>query len=243
MKETSEVGINRTGLGSVPKHRKQKEEEAWKAVPESPTDGGTLREIRMEYARKSGPVGSVPPPPTLKGKLTLVVQTGLGRKPSLFIDKLAERLAFERTGTRLYEALIAKFEAGDSPTGPVSGDILRTFHDEELRHFGMLWKGLEKLGADPTVQTPGADLAGVESMGLMQALNDPRATFSQALHCILTAELVDNEGWRTLIELAEEMVQREMADDFRAAMVEEAAHLTQVRDWISALEKVEAKVD
>jgi hypothetical protein len=31
-----------------------------------------------------------------------------GKEPIVFLDKLGERAAFERSGTRLYETLIAK---------------------------------------------------------------------------------------------------------------------------------------
>ena len=42
-----------------------------------------------------------------------------GGPPTQFLDKLGERLAFERTGVRLYEALISKHEAlGSFAGGP-----------------------------------------------------------------------------------------------------------------------------
>jgi hypothetical protein len=41
---------------------------------------------------------------------------------------------------------------------------------EELEHFHMLWECLETLGADPTVQTPSADVAAVASQGIPKVL-------------------------------------------------------------------------
>jgi rubrerythrin len=162
----------------------------------------------------------------------MALQKGMGRRPSLFIDKLGERLAFERSGTRLYEALLVKFEADGSLAEIVSEERLRAIRDDEARHFHMVWQALERLGADPTVQTPCADAGGVESQGLFQLLSDPRSSFAQGLHAALTAELVDNEGWSMLIDLADKMKQPEMAEEFRKALREEEVHLQLVRDWL-----------
>jgi hypothetical protein len=48
----------------------------------------------------------VPPPTSMKGMAKSALQALKGEKATVLIDKLAERLAFERTGTRLYETLI-----------------------------------------------------------------------------------------------------------------------------------------
>ena len=60
---------------------------------------------------------------------------------------------------------------------------------------------IQSLGGDPTAQTPAADVTGVEGMGLMQVLTDPKTTVAQALHAILVAEMTDNAAWEELIEL------------------------------------------
>jgi hypothetical protein len=91
---------------------------------------------------------------------------------------------------------------------------------------------LESLGADPTAQTPCADIAGIESMGLMQVLDDPRTTLQQSVHALLMAELADNSGWELLIALSEDMRQDQMAANFRQALQNEQEHLTQVRSWL-----------
>jgi hypothetical protein len=47
-----------------------------------------------------------------------------GEKPTLLLDKLGERLAFERSGTRLYEALVSKHDAfGSFSGGPSREDL------------------------------------------------------------------------------------------------------------------------
>jgi rubrerythrin len=157
------------------------------------------------------------------------------------IDRLAERLAFERSGTRLYEALLVKHAAYADELPNVSVERLQEFCTDEAQHFRMLSDCLEELGADPTAQTPCADLVGVEGFGLLQAITEPRTTFLQSLHAILVAELADNDGWQTLIGLAKAADQDEMAERFESALEEEDEHLTQVRTWMSELTMAELR--
>src|SRR5262249_55574852 len=141
------------------------------------------------YENEAEPVGTVPVPTTLKGALETVMTLIKGKAPVVLLDKLGERLAFERTGTRLYDALLAKHDASPGwPGGPSRADLAR-FRAEELAHFEMLRRCIEEMGADPTAQTPSADVIGVASSGILQVITDPRTTLPQSLSALLTAEL------------------------------------------------------
>jgi hypothetical protein len=61
------------------------------------------------------------------------------------------RLAFERSGVRLYNLLIQK-HASRKPEGPPEETELQHIRDEELDHMLEGW--LLELGADPTMITP-----------------------------------------------------------------------------------------
>jgi hypothetical protein len=242
MKKETDLGRNRTGMGLAPKEGDRQEDNAWKGVPAEAGDEAEAQRIRGDYASEADPVGSVAPPPSLKGMVKSALQAGLGRDPAAFLDKLGERMAFERSGARLYELLITKHQAGQSPTGDADLSTLIAFRDQEVAHFRMLWECIEKLGADPTVQTPSADHTGVKSMGLLQTLADPRTSFYQSLDAILIAELADREGWRMLSELAEEMGHKDLAALFLKALEEEDAHLDRVRAWWAGLVRSEVGV-
>jgi ferritin-like metal-binding protein YciE len=108
-------------------------------------------------------------------------------------------------------------------------------HDGSRGSRLLIKECLETLGADPTAHTPGADLVGVESMGLIQAVTDPRTTLAQTLHAALAAELIDNEGWESLIVMAQKMGHDDMAERFQAALDEEGVHLAKVRSWYNSL--------
>ncbi len=184
----------------------------------------TISTIRREYFMNAPKVGSIEPPE----QKTILTTTGR----RLLVDKLGERLAFERTGVRLYEAVILKCGASalDLPT-----DRLREIRDQEIEHFFLLQDAIRELGADPTVQTPCADVIGVASAGLLQVVTDSRTDMAQTLNAILTAELTDNAGWELLIELCLQEELSDLADRFRRAYRQEAEHLTTIKSLLTEM--------
>ena len=241
MEKTAEMGKNRTGIDVSPRQSKEMisgaeeftalEEGGQTMAPE--LDYPSMVAIDTQYIRESDPVGSVPMPGTLKGALKSGKKKAGGHNPEVFLNKLGERLAFERSGVRLYESVITKCEAADEahPAGPVTADELRHIRDEEAEHFMLLKETMEKLGADPTAQTPDADVGGVAAMGMVQVLNDPRTSMSQCLEVLLTAELTDNAAWELLIMLAEELALDDLVGQFQDALAQEEEHVQRVRSW------------
>lgn len=230
---SAEMGKNRTGIAMSPTAAKAAIQGAKESIPSSSGDRHTQDALKASYIDEKERIGSVPPPGSLKGVAKTALKMIQGEKATVLVDKLAERLAFERTGTRLYEAIIGKAERlaeGGSPRL----EELEQIHKDELRHFHMVKDYIESLGGDPTAETPSADVVGVASSGLLKVITDPRTTIPQSLQALLVAELADNDGWTTLIKLAEGFNQQEMAADFRKALQAEERHLTQVRSWLSA---------
>ena len=228
--QTEHVGMNRTGIQMSPIDSKAMQD-IDPAIAGDQGDESALAELRNAYILDADSLGSVPLPGTISGAVNMGVSMLKGDSPQILLDKLGERLAFERTGARLYDALITKCEA------MLEGDISMTIEDleqiraDEQRHFLLIADAIESLGGDPTSQTPSADLAGVESMGLVQVLNDPRTSIAQSLHAIVTAELSDKAGWETLVALADEHELTDMVSDFTAALNEEREHLALVQTW------------
>lgn len=237
--DATRLGANRTGLQMSPQHAKEMMEnvdvvDADAAAIHQP-DASQLAALRHEYVMDADPLGSIPPPGTMKGMAKSGAKMLTGSRPQAFVDKLAERFAFERGGTRLYDAVLVKFNARPAELKGASASDIEKIRDDEASHALLVRECIEQLGADPTAQTPCADLAGVESMGLLQAATDPRTTLAQTLHAALAAELVDNAGWETLIAMAENMGQKEMAERFRGALQQEAQHLAMIRRWYNDL--------
>ncbi len=229
-----DTGTNRTGIATSPIDSKKTIEAATASTTAPRGNGHLLEAERISWARGADPVGTVPPPMTVKGIAKAVVEKLSGHKPTVFIDKLGERLAFERTGTRLYEALLAKFEAANVHEGGPTREELQRIRDEEHRHVAIVRDAMKQIGADPTAMTPSADVVGVSSLGFVQVLTDPRTTLTQCLDVILMAELADNDGWSLLIELSDALGFDDLTQEFRMALLEEEDHLDMVRTWISA---------
>lgn len=233
MKEQTPIGMNRTGVQMSPFDTSAMQSGMPPSMtPATTGDDTALAEMRSSYIADADPLGSVPIPGTVRGAITTGASMLTGNQPQLLLDKLGERLAFERTGTRLYDALITKFEATQDKSTSMTLADLQKIRQDEARHFAIVADAVEMLGGDPTSQTPCADLVGVESMGLMQVVTDPRTNIAQSLHAILVAEMADNAGWEMLIALAEDQNQASMITDFSVALDEERVHLQQVRTWL-----------
>jgi len=234
VKNPTDIGRNRTGLATSPADAKETVEGALEGAPTQSFDLSPIKAVRDSYAVDAPPVGTMPLPATVKGAAVTAIQGLKGNHANVLLDLFAERLAFERTGTRLYEALFTKLEAAHPRGLAPTMEELEHIRDEELQHFGLCVEAITKLGGDPTAVTPSADITAVASTGLVQVLCDPRTTLTEALKTILIAELTDNDGWETLAKIAEEMGQAELGTRCRHALAEEQEHLRQVRQWVKA---------
>jgi bacterioferritin (cytochrome b1) len=232
MENAINIGVNRTGMDMAPLSKGEMISYAEAEAARAPESDGAFEAVHLAYAEEAERVGSVPIPATVKGMATTAVSKMTGKKPEVLIDKLGERLAFERAGTRLYEAMLLKCGAVDGSPRPVDVEALARIRDDEESHFHLVHRFLERLGADPTAMTPCADMAGVQGMGLVQVITDPRTTIAQALNALLTAELTDNAGWDLLVELAAQTGHEEMAAEFTVALEREHQHLALVRGWL-----------
>ena len=233
MATPTSTGTNRTGMDMSPMHAKQLLEISKEHAP-PPGDESPLANMRRDFFAASQPIGTVPPPGSVKGMAKTALETLKGHKPTVLVDKLGERLAFERTGVRLYESVLTKFDAlGSWDGGPTRAQLMQN-RDEELAHFEMVTQYMQKLGADPTAMTPSADVVAVISSGVLKAITDPRTTLAQALQALLVAERADIEGWQGLIQLARELGHEQMARDFQEAERAEQRHGVWVRQWLDA---------
>jgi hypothetical protein len=186
--------------------------------PKPMLDDEAAAAMRAPYVEEGLPIGSFP-----EGDDASLV---------MLLDKLGARLAFERSGVRLYEALIRKREAGDSILMEPTVGELQEIRNEELQHMHILEKCIAGLGGDPTVVTPAADISATMNSGVLKVVADPRTTLPQCLEAILTAELVDNDCWGVLVAIIEQQGMDEYVEDFNEAVVQEQEHLAKVRRWI-----------
>lgn len=238
MKDSVKVGKNITGLQSHPIMKQEMTDEEDKQFMKYAHAEDDMhpeldfKDIKQQYIREAGDIGTIPPPATLKGMAVTGFQKLTGEHPEILIDKLGERLGFERSGTRLYDAFIAKCEVA-LPNEKL--DFLYEIREEEARHFTMLKEVIQGIGGDPTAMTPCADVAGVAGMGLMQVINDPRTSVAQSAQAILIAELTDNDGWELLIKLVDAAGMKDTADKFREALRNEEKHLATIRAWLEKL--------
>ncbi len=95
MEKSATIGANRTGIDTSPIQSKQMQAGMDQYAPGS--GGGdsieSFRRVEVEQARR---LGSVPLPGTAKGMLKSMLEKFTGHQPATFVNKLGERLAYER---------------------------------------------------------------------------------------------------------------------------------------------------
>jgi rubrerythrin len=240
MEDPTKLGRNRTGMQMSPLHGEMLLQTVQDPVaiadepaPDQP-EALLLSELRREYVNEADALGSVPPPGTLAGAVKAGAAMVTGKRLQVFVDKIAERMAYERGGTRLYDAALVKVAALAQGT-PVTLERMKQIRNQEAEHAEVLRQALLNLGADPTAQTPGADLVGVQAMGLLQSVTDPRTSLVQTLSSLLAAELIDVASWELLSRLATSLGNDELSAHFERALEQENEHLRIISGWYEGL--------
>lgn len=249
------LGPNMTGAMLTPGALTAMTQATNELSPFEDIDTSEMETQKLAYIEESDAVGSIPVPTSLKGMAKSGLSRLKGKHPGVFLDKLGERLAYERTGARLYEALILKFNAaarlakdadvlppvmlegedGQTRTTETAEELLLRIQQEELQHFQLLSDAIVTMGGDPTSMTPCADVTALASSGFMQVLNDPRTTLAQCLNAMLAVELADNAGWELLASIADDMGEADLAGQFLGALAQEQEHLVIVKQWLTGL--------
>lgn len=229
--EEQQLGMNKSGTMMAPVESAKTVKGAAEYTHPTPGSSEAIGENRIFYMQEADVQATLPIPPSVKG-MAKGMMDKLRSGNYAFMDKLGDRIAFERTGTRLYEALLVKYEGTEDKENLPPLELLQQFHREELEHFLMLTEVMKKIGGDPTAVTPCANIDAVASQGWIQVMTDPRTTFEQCLHIIHLAELADNDSWELLIEVTEANGMTDIANEFRNALAQEENHLLNVRNWM-----------
>ena len=139
--------VNRTGLGFAPELAQELIEGAEASTPSSAGNAGGIEAMRAIYADAAEPIGTVPASVT-PGKETKKAR----KKPTpALLDKLGGRLAFERSGVRLYEGVLLKYRVHGSWDGGPTEAELEHLRSEEREHFLMLHEKMEGWAQTPVL--------------------------------------------------------------------------------------------
>lgn len=111
MDNKTTMGMNRTGMQMAPLNGASMVDYAADKAMDAPPEYGDFETMHRAYIEEADSVGSVPVPGTVKGAIKTGASKMMGTRPEVLMDKLGERLAFERTGARLYGAMITKVES------------------------------------------------------------------------------------------------------------------------------------
>jgi bacterioferritin (cytochrome b1) len=150
------------------------------------------------------------------------------------IDVLAERLAFERAGVKLYDRILDLMRRSGEQDFLAMCDEVQSHRDEEKEHEEWLEEQIRSLGGDAHAETDKSLLVTRESKGIEEVVMSD-ARLPHLFHALLAAELVDNAGWDLLVQIADEAGDRAAKRDFKKRLHEEEDHLLFIRKAVEKL--------
>lgn len=161
--------------------------------------------------------------------------------PDKLLDLLNERLTFERLAVKLYDTTIEKMLAAKLP--PIAGISalvaqLREQRDQEKEHETWLEEQIRALGGDAHEQAELSDLIARESKGFSEVI-ECDSELSHLFHALQTVELVDDTGWKLLLELADEAEDDEAREAIRTRAEEEERHVMLLRAVVTAFARTD----
>jgi bacterioferritin (cytochrome b1) len=164
----------------------------------------------------------------------------LAKDNAVFVlNVLGGRLAFERTGVKLYDAVIAQIDRSGEPRYHAIVDQLREIRNEEKEHEEWLEEQIRALGGDAHEVTEMAQLEMSESSGIAGVIEGGDRKILHLIHALLAAELADNAGWDVLVKLADETGDRMAKLQFAKRLAEEAKHLLFIREVVLRAAEIE----
>ncbi len=157
--------------------------------------------------------------------------------PTELINVLNERLCFERSGVRLYDAILAKIRLPENQRFATMLDQLLEHREQEKEHEEWLEQQIRSLGGDAHGETELSRLVEAESAGIERIVLNGDPEIPHLLHALLAAELVDNEGWVLLVNLAKKAGDRDAKREFSKRLAEEETHLKLLERAMTQLQR------
>lgn len=158
---------------------------------------------------------------------------------ALVLDLLLGRLAFERTGVKLYDSVIHKIERGAEPRYHRLLDQLHHIRDEEKEHEEWLEAQIRALGGTAHETSDMSMLEVEESAGIKNVIVDGHQKVLHLLHALLAAELADNAGWDLLVKLADDAGDRAAKLELGKRLAQEVQHLAFIREAVVRAAEIE----
>lgn len=152
-----------------------------------------------------------------------------GRELKLLLEKLGEKLAYDRAFCRLYESFLKKRSTSFLRNIRVKGLELKTFERHvamKAAHYEILQDAFLNLGGDPEAIVPSEDLSTIAKLGIVSIFVDPRANMRSILHSVRIVELTGKSTTLYLTRLAYAAGLDDLAMDLEQAVEENEESLS-----------------
>lgn len=155
------------------------------------------------------------------------------RHPDRLLDLLIERLTFERVSVELYDTILEKVKGRSETQVTTLVGTLEQHRNEEKEHVEWLETQIRSLGGDPQGTTERSELISREAKAIQEVVAS-EDRLPHLFHSLLTAELIDDAGWKLLLELADVADDDEAREELRKRAQVEEGHVVFVRNVVSA---------
>lgn len=157
---------------------------------------------------------------------------------STLMDLLSEFLAVEQGGQQLYERALELVFDNEVKTK------FREFLKQTMTHQKVLTEIIQKLGGNPSRQSPTAKIANQKAQGLLSTMGDPGLSREQnqlnAMENIVLAETKDHADWGLLGKIARQTTDNQLrevlAPAAKSVEQEEDEHLNWTRKKLGDLQ-------
>jgi bacterioferritin (cytochrome b1) len=153
--------------------------------------------------------------------------------PEKLLDLLTERLTFERAAVKLYDTVIAKMKVSNDPPILAMLTQMTKQRNDEKDHEEWLEEQVRALGSDAHTETELSELIERESRGIVDVIAHDDE-LPHLFHALVTAELVDDNGWKLLLELADDADDEVARRELRRRAHDEEKHLLYIRTVVAA---------
>ena len=153
------------------------------------------------------------------------------------VELLSERATFEKSAVGLYDALLDSLEQIDDDELVAAREKLEQCRDEEQEHADWLDDLLERLGGHPAHAMSEAVVRESRAIEQVIRTKPDGAGPLPMVYAMLSAELMDAEGWNLLLELADALDDAPAVRELRKRAEHESEHLELIRHLALTLAK------
>ena len=147
-------------------------------------------------------------------------------KQNIYVQKVADRLAFERGETRLYSLAINRLQNSSKSSHQEIIDLLKVNRQNEENHAALVKEALRSRDPGALESWELFDGVNLAYRGFFETIVNPHSDLPRIIQILFFAKLADHAEWEILIHLAQKVSEEKRMSQFEEALTEELKQLS-----------------